>query len=103
MEMERKPLMPMPSEIPEDLWRDLRSLRDRLSTFRRDAQAAAHDQEHRTGCSLDFDYYRWLEPIAQAIDAIAIIDQHGPHRTKIIPFPSNRGSKDLVGTEAPQG
>src|SRR5215472_11786178 len=101
--MQRTPSMPMPTEIPEDLWRDIRLLQDRLATFRRDAQAAAHYQEHRTGCALNFDYYRWLEPIAQAIDAMARIDQHRPNRTRIIPFPTKRvRSTDVLGTETPQ-
>jgi hypothetical protein len=52
--------MPMQTEIPEDLWRDIKLLQDRLTTFWRDAQGAANDQEYQTGGPPDFDYYRWL-------------------------------------------
>lgn len=65
--------MPMPTEIPENIWRDMKLMQDRLTSFWRDAQGAANDQEHQTGRPADFGYYRWLEPIAQALDANTFI------------------------------
>ena len=77
---------PMPTKIPGDLWHDIQLMKDRLVTFCANAQLAAHDDETRSGRPPDFDYYRWLEPIAKAIDDLRSIERYGPGTPNVIPF-----------------
>jgi hypothetical protein len=79
---------PVPTKLPDDLWHDIQRVKERMLTFLADAQRAAEEEE-RLG-TFDAALYRWLDPMATAVQQMGAIKRNGPRMANVVPLPIGR-------------
>lgn len=78
--------LPVPAQIPDELWHEIAHMRQALLTFAHQARMSVEAKELRTG-EYEFDFYRWLEPLVVTASQMRNIKRYAPTTADIIPFP----------------
>ena len=73
-----------PAKIPDDLWHEIQRVKERMLTFLADAQHTAEEEE--LAGTFDSAFYKWLEPMVNAVQQMQAVKRNGPRTANVVPF-----------------